>query len=146
MPRLIISTGLYQAHNRPILKTIRCHDLSLELWAILICCLLDFYIYLTSFHLISLLLQNSHPHLWIIRHSLFHLTLILQSIVICFFVNASQIFLALLHPDLSFTYWLTVGKVPNFPDFPILRPDEMFSSEMRVNIYPCTRLPIRERR
>jgi len=92
MPRLIINTGLYQAQtNRPILKTIRYHELSLELCAILICCPLDFYIYLTLFHLIFLLLQNSHPHLRIIKHSLSHLTLILQNIFLCFF-KVLQIF------------------------------------------------------
>jgi hypothetical protein len=93
---------------------------------------------LTSFHLISLL-QNSHPHQRIIKHSLFHLTLTLQNIFSCFF-------LTLLNPDLSFTYWLAVRKVPNFSDFPILRPEKMFSSEMCVNLYRCTRLPFPERR
>jgi hypothetical protein len=76
MPRLITNTGLYQAQmNRPILKTVRSHDLPLEPCAILICGPLDFYIFLTSFHLTSFLLQNLHPDLRIIKHSLSHLHL-----------------------------------------------------------------------
>jgi len=63
-----------------------------------------------------------------------------------FFLKLRGFFLPLLHSGLSFTYWLAVGKVPNFPAFPTLRPEEMFSSEMYVNLYRCTRLPVPERR